>query len=172
MAKSQKNPEKWPESVEVVVTMPKGSRNRYSVLKSAVKVEKVFPLPSVVETGFISGTESDDGNPLTAFVLVDEPTFPGCIISARPVGVLKLAKKDMYIDLILLVPTADRRYDSITELEDVQESVKKDISNWFLGVSKMLVAPLDTAPAIQGWVGSAQAKNSIKHAADLFKRRH
>ncbi|MFC1454583.1 inorganic diphosphatase [Candidatus Undinarchaeota archaeon] len=164
--------EKAPDIVNVVVTMPRGTRNMYKLIGNGeFELDYTSPLPSIVETGFIPETEADDGTHLKAFVLVDEPTFPGCVIEARPVGILNLAKKDRYVDSILLVPISDKKYEEVTELEDVADSVISNIDKWVVEMSKLAFAGEESELKVQGWAGSEKAKNSIKHSRDTFKRR-
>ena len=83
-----------PEEIFVVVEIPKGSRNKYEYSKewNAIHLDRVLysPLHYPGEYGLIPRTYYDDGDPFDAIVIMDEPTYPGCIIDARPIALLKM----------------------------------------------------------------------------------
>jgi len=84
-----KNP---PADVNVIVEIPKGSTNKYEWDHDTGLIRLDRPLYSPMhypgDYGFIPGTLADDGDPLDIVVLMREPSFPGCLITARPLGVL------------------------------------------------------------------------------------
>ena len=110
-----------PDKVYVIVECPKGTENKYQydISKRAFVLDRV--LYSAVHylggTGFLPSTFDEDGDPLDALVLVSNPTFPGCILTVEPIGVLRMNDESFQDDKILAVPITDPRfagYDSIT----------------------------------------------------------
>src|SRR5438309_7912004 len=82
-------------SVDVFVEIPRGSRTKYELDRSTgfIRLDRVL-FSSVhypADYGFVMGTVGGDGDPLDALVIVEEPTFPGCVVPARPVGTLLMA---------------------------------------------------------------------------------
>src|SRR5437763_15872811 len=98
-------------SVTVIVEIPKGSRNKYEMNHDTGRIKLDRMLFSSVhypaDYGFIDETLGGDGDPLDALVLVEEPTFPGCEIEVRPVGVLKMADEKGEDEKVLTVPVSD-----------------------------------------------------------------
>jgi inorganic pyrophosphatase len=155
--------------VYVVVESPKGTENKYEydVLKKAIVLDRV--LYSAVhfpgDYGFLPRTLDEDGDPLDILVLVSNPTFPGCIMNARPVGLLQMldgAKRD---DKILAVPTGDPRYDEYHDLDDLPEHILKEIAYLF-ETYKVLEGKKVT---IIGWENAESAKAIIKHCQELYQ---
>ena len=81
-----------PEVVNVVVEVPIGSRNKYEYQPEFGLISRDRVLPGGVryptDYGFIPSTVTDDGEPLDVMVAAYDPVFPGCVLRARPVGVL------------------------------------------------------------------------------------
>ncbi|MGI8924816.1 MAG: inorganic diphosphatase [Fimbriimonadales bacterium] len=81
-----------PNTVNVIVEIPKGSTNKYEIEHDTglVRFDRVLfsPLFYPCDYGFIPETLYSDGDPLDAFVLLTHPTFPGCIVDAKPIGIL------------------------------------------------------------------------------------
>ena len=121
--------------VEVVVEIPRGSRNKYEYDKK----RGVFVLDRVLyssvhyptDYGYIPGTLGEDGDPLDALVIVNEPTFPGCHILTRPIGMLDMADEHGRDHKILAVPTRDPRFQSITSLSSLDPHWLAEIDNFF-----------------------------------------
>ena len=121
--------------VEVVVEIPRGSRNKYEYDKK----RGVFVLDRVLyssvhyptDYGYIPGTLGEDGDPLDALVIVNEPTFPGCHILTRPIGMLDMADEHGRDHKILAVPVSDPRFQSITSLSSIDPHWLAEIDNFF-----------------------------------------
>jgi inorganic pyrophosphatase len=99
------------DSVSVMIEIPKGSRNKYELDKTTGRLKFDRMLFSAVhypsDYGFIQDTLAEDGDPLDALVLVWEPTFPGCLIDARPIGLFKMWDEKGRDEKILCVPVSD-----------------------------------------------------------------
>ena len=112
------------EIVEAVVEIPRGSRNKYEIdyQTGEVRLDRVlfssghYP----ADYGFIPGTTAPDRDPLDVIILVEEPTFPGCRVTIRPIGVLIMRDEQGLDEKILGVPVADPRFDGIDDLSQIQ----------------------------------------------------
>lgn len=97
-----------PNVINVVVEIVKGSRNKYEYSKEAgvFKLDRVLYSPFVypAEYGFVPQTHYDDGDPLDVLVMMNLPTFPGCVIEARPLGMLRMIDSGEADSKILAVP--------------------------------------------------------------------
>jgi len=125
-----------PFEINCVVEIPKGSSNKYEYhhklnvfhLDRALYEAVFYP----AEYGFIPQTfNKQDGDPLDIMVLSTFPTFPGCLLSCRPIGVLRLIDSGEEDDKIIAVPAHDPRFEEIKELNDLSTHAKKEIKNFF-----------------------------------------
>ena len=112
--------------------------------------------------GFIAGSLADDGDPLDVLVVIAEPTFPGCVVRARPVGVLDMADEKGHDYKILAVAHDDPRWDETAELEDLSPHRLLEIENLLPDLQDPRTRPTD----VRGWLGSADAWRIIDDAAD------
>ncbi len=148
-------------TVEVVVEIPRGSRNKYEYdpATGRFRLDRVL-FASVhypTEYGFIPDTRAPDGDPLDALVMTYEPTFPGCVIPARPVGVLDMQDENGLDQKILAVPTGDPRLDNIQDLDDLEPHWLVEIENFF-ATYKTLEG---TTTQINGWLRADAAREII-----------
>jgi inorganic pyrophosphatase len=166
-----KDLETGPESPEVlygVIESPKGTENKYEydVEKKAIVLDRV--LYSAVhypgDYGFIPRTMDEDGDPLDVLVLVTSPTFPGCIITIRPLGLLHMLDAGTIDDKILAVPTDDPRYDSYCGLEDIPKHILKEIAYLF-ETYKVLEGK---EVQVLGWEGAEAAKRTVIRCQGLY----
>ncbi|MEB3196349.1 MAG: inorganic diphosphatase [Candidatus Sericytochromatia bacterium] len=155
-----------PDEVHVVVEIPKGSRNKYeyNAALGVFELDRVLSSSMVyaADYGFMPQTLAGDGDPADALVLMEEPTFTGCLLLARPIGMMKM--EDAGEDFkILAVPVHDKRYAGARDLSDVSPHKLAEIEHFFK-TYKMLDHSL---PAVDGWFDAAHAKAYITrcHAA-------
>ena len=119
------------EALMVVVEIPTGSRNKYEldqrtgyiVLDRLLFTAVRYP----ADYGFIDGTLGEDGDPLDALVLVGEPTFPGCRIRVRAVGLFRMRDEKGQDDKVICVPLRDPMWSHVQRLEDVQPTLRAEI---------------------------------------------
>jgi inorganic pyrophosphatase len=117
-------------TIDVVVEIPRGSRNKYEYDhdKGVIRLDRrlfsatVYP----ADYGFIPETLGLDGDPLDALVLLEDPTFPGCWVRSRPVGMLVMTDEAGEDAKIICVPPDDPRWDGIRDLTDLSESFRGD----------------------------------------------
>jgi len=123
------------------VEIPRGSRNKYEMdkEKGVIRLDRRLFSATFYPTdyGYIPETLGEDGDPLDALVLLDDPTFPGCWVSARPVGVFWMEDDKGPDAKIICVPAGDPRWDHVAEIDDVPEALRAEIEQFFV-VYKML----------------------------------
>lgn len=124
------------ESVfDVLIEIPKGSRNKYEYDKEKKMMRFDRMLFSAVhypsDYGFFPETLAEDGDPLDALVLVGESTFPGCLMAVKPIGLFKMWDEKGPDEKILCVPVADPMWNHIETLEDVPPHLLKEIEHFF-----------------------------------------
>ena len=121
--------------LNVLIEIAGGSKNKYEYDKDL----QAFALDRVLSSsvkypydyGFIPNTLADDGDPLDGMVIMDEPTFPGCIIAARPVGFLEMIDGGDRDEKILCVPDKDPRYAHVKSLKDISPHRLEEIAEFF-----------------------------------------
>jgi len=157
------------DRVDVIIEIPKGSRNKYEFDKD----KKSFKLDRMLfssmhypsDYGFIKDTLAEDGDPLDALVLVTEPTFPGCLIESKPVGLFKMRDEKGVDYKILCVPVGDPLWNHIGRLKDIPPHLLIEIEHFF-AVYKELE---HKKTAVEGWEDAESALKVIRTARDLFE---
>jgi inorganic pyrophosphatase len=151
--------------MDAVIEVPKGSRNKYEMDLGAGRIRLDRALFTATaypsDYGFFPGTLAEDGDPLDVLVLVEAPTFPGCVISVRPVAVFWMQDEAGPDAKVLAVPAGDVRFAAITDLPDVPAHLLGEISHFF-NVYKDL-EPSKQGEA-RGWQGRAAAEATIADA--------
>ena len=117
------------------VEIPAGSRNKYEwdeELGGVALDRRLFTSMSYpADYGFIEGTLAADGDPLDALVLVGEPTFPGCRVRVRVVGVFHMADEKGDDEKVICVPLRDPLWSEISDIEDVPRQLRNEIEHFF-----------------------------------------
>jgi inorganic pyrophosphatase len=151
------------EPIEVIVEIPKGSRNKYEIDHDtgAVWLDRhLFTAMSYpADYGFVPNTLAEDSDPLDALILLDEPTFPGVHVRARPVGVFWMRDEAGPDAKILCVPATDPRYAHIHDLPDIGEHTLAEIGHFFEAY-KALEPHKHTA--VRDWDGVEAAVEEIQ----------
>jgi inorganic pyrophosphatase len=128
-------PSPSPGLVNLIVEIPAGSSNKYEYFADAGVMALDRVLHSSVrypfDYGFIPNTLAEDGSPLDAMVIMAEPTFAGCLIQARPIGVLDMHDMGHYDGKILCVPVADPRQQGIQSILQIAPSQLEDVAEFF-----------------------------------------
>lgn len=122
-------------NTEVIIEIPKGSRNKYEFDKERNVIVFDRRLFSSVQYptdyGFFPNTLADDGDPLDALVILAEPTFPGCHIDIKPIGMFEMSDEKGLDEKILCVPLHDPLWNHLEELEDAPPHLLKEIEHFF-----------------------------------------
>lgn len=155
-------PERPP--IEVIVEIPSGSRNKYEydharhrfVLDRILYSSVHYPC----DYGFIEGSLADDGDPLDVLVVISAPTFPGCVVRARPIGVLDMADEKGHDYKVLAVAHDDPRWEGAATLSDVSPHRLREIENFFQTYKTLEHRATD----VKGWLGPTEAWQIIDAA--------
>ncbi len=160
-----------PNVIYVVVEVPKGSRNKYEYDEGQgfVKLDRVLysPIHYPGDYGLIPRTHYDDGDPLDVLVMVNEPTFPGCIIEARPIGLFRMLDRGVADDKVLAVPAYDPIFQDYYDLPHIPQHFLAEMGHFF-EVYKELEG---VATKVLGWERVSVAREQILYAANLYKAR-
>jgi inorganic pyrophosphatase len=148
---------------DVIVEIPKGQRNKYEMDHDSgrIRLDRMLftstRYPS--DYGFIEDTLADDGDPLDALVLLEEPTFPGCLIRCRAIGMFRMKDEKGLDDKVLCVAATDPRMSGLTDIGDVNEFDLLEIQHFF-----EVYKALEPGKSVQiaGWVSRAQAEEEIE----------
>jgi inorganic pyrophosphatase len=148
---------------DVIVEIPKGQRNKYEMDHETgrIRLDRMLFTSTryPADYGFIEGTLAPDGDPLDALVLLDEPTFPGCLIRCRAVGMFRMRDEMGSDDKVLCVAATDPRMAHLADIEDVSEFELLEIQHFF-EVYKELEPGKKVEAA--NWVSRAEAHNEIE----------
>ncbi len=148
---------------DVIIEIPKGQRNKYKMdhVTGRIKLDRMLFTSTRYphDYGFIEGTLGADGDPLDALVMLDEPTFPGCLIRARPIGMFRMTDEKGGDDKVLCVPATDPRFGHIREISDVPVFDKLEIQHFF-----EVYKDLEPGKSVEGasWVGRVEAQAEVE----------
>jgi inorganic pyrophosphatase len=158
-----------PEEIYAVVECLKGERNKYEYDKSIPGVVLDRVLHSNVhypsDYGFIPQSYYDDGDPFDVLVLLEDQTFPGCIVEARPVALMRMDDDGEKDDKVIAVPSEDPRYDHVAGIDDLTQQERDEIAEFF-ETYKNLEEGKETETL--GFEGREAAMEAIEHAQDLY----
>ncbi|HET6794393.1 MAG TPA: inorganic diphosphatase [Acidimicrobiales bacterium] len=151
--------------IVAVIEIPRGSRNKYEADHETGEIwldRMLFTATQYpADYGFIPDTLADDGDPLDVLVLLDEPTFPGCRIRARVVGVFRMTDEKGEDAKILAVPATDPRWEQVDDLDDLPPHLLREIAHFF-DVYKEL-EPGKTTDTV-GWEDAAAGADTVDRA--------
>lgn len=156
------------QMLRVVIETPKGSRNKFAFdadehifqLKKVLPAGMTFPY----DFGFVPSTKADDGDPVDVLVLMDEPAFPGCVLSCRPIGVIegeqteKHNKKKERNDRIVAIERDAHSWADVGTMEDLGKQFEHELEEFFVNYHKLSGSEY----RILGVKGRAAARNLIK----------
>ena len=155
-------------SFDVTVEIPKGQRNKYEVDHKTGRIRLDRTLFTATQYpadyGFIEGTLGDDGDPLDALVLVQEPTFPGCLIHCRAIGMFRMTDEKGGDDKVLCVPAGDPRQEHLRDLHHLPEFDRLEIEHFFTVYKDLEGARVEPI----GWENGDMAKERIRFAVNHY----
>ena len=159
----------FPGVVEVVVEIPRGSRNKYEFDEAAGVFRLDRVLASAVhynfDYGFITDTRAGDGDHTDALLLIDEPTFPGCRVWARPIGGLEMRDDKGEDFKVLCVAVADPHQAHVEDLDQVRPHRLVEIEHFFQ-TYKLLE---DKTVEVVGWRDRARALDILRHDREAWE---
>lgn len=158
------------QAIDVFVEIPRGSRNKYEYDHEAhvIRLDRrlfsanVYP----ADYGFVPDTLSEDGDPLDAMVILEDPTFPGCIVSSRVVGLFRMTDEKGVDAKLICVPAGDPRWASVTEVDDLPQHLLDEIEHFF-SVYKDLEP--GKSSSIGGFAGSEEALRELDASKQRYK---
>ena len=160
-----------PEIIYAVIEVPKGSRNKYEYSKKAgiIKLDRVLysPLHYPGDYGFIPQSYFEDGDPMDVLVMMNEPTFPGCVIEARTLGMLKMIDKGDPDYKILAVPATDPNFEHYKTFEDIPHHYLEEVKHFFMIYKQLEGAVVEN----KGWVGTEETRETILHSLSLYREK-
>lgn len=155
--------------VDMVVEIPKGSRNKYEMNHDTGRIyldRMLFTATRYpADYGFIPQTLADDDDPLDAMALVSEPTFPGCWITIKPIGVFVMQDQGRADLKILGVPVGDPVWREAERLSDLPPHLLRELEHFF-DVYKELEGK---KTAVEGWRDEAEAHVAIERARRAYE---
>ncbi len=159
-----------PVIVDAFIEIPKGSSNKYEFdhERGRIILDRALYSPMFYPTdyGFVPDTLSEDGDPIDILVMMEHPTFPGCTIEARVIGMFKM-EDDMGMDeKLIAVPIHDPRYDDIYSLGDLSSHTEKEFEHFFREYKR-----LENKEVIPGgWYNVGDAKKALDEARERYQR--
>ncbi|GAA1019565.1 hypothetical protein GCM10009565_04670 [Amycolatopsis albidoflavus] len=157
---------------DVTIEIPKGERNKYEVdhKTGRIKLDRTLFTATQypADYGFIDDTLGQDGDPLDVLVLVQEPTFPGCLIRCRAIGMFRMTDEKGPDDKVLAVPTNDPRLEHLRDIHHLNEFHKLEIQHFF-----EVYKDLEPGKSVEGssWVSRAEAESEIARSYEREKDR-
>ncbi len=155
---------------DVTIEIPKGSRNKYEVDHETGRIRldrRLFTSTAYpTDYGFVENTLGEDGDPLDALVILDEPTFPGCLIRCRAIGMFRMTDEAGGDDKLLCVPSTDPRVEHLRDIHHVSEFDRLEIQHFF-----EVYKDLEPGKSVEGadWVGRVDAEAEIERSYKRFK---
>ncbi|MGC3022877.1 MULTISPECIES: inorganic diphosphatase [unclassified Brevibacterium] len=152
------------------IEIPRGSRIKYEVDHETgrVKLDRYLytSMQYPADYGFIEDTLGNDGDPLDVLVLLPEPLFPGVLIDVRPIGMFQMEDEAGGDDKVLAVPAGDPRWESYTDISDVDKFMLDSIEHFFNRYKD-----LEPGKYVKGssWAGREAAEAEVNASIERFK---
>jgi inorganic pyrophosphatase len=159
-----------PVEFDVTIEIPQGSRNKYELDHETGRIKldrRLFTSTRYpADYGFIENTLGEDTDPLDALVLVEDPTFPGCLIRCRAVGMFRMRDEKGGDDKVLCVPADDPRKEHLRDIYHVAEYERLEIEHFFT-----VYKELEPGKSVEGatWVGRREAEAEIERSYARLK---
>ncbi len=155
--------------IACVVEIPKGSRNKYEYDPEigAITLDRFLSSSVVYPTdyGFVPETLAPDGDTLDVLICVSEPTFPGCVIKCRAIGLFDMEDEHGLDSKLLCVPCGDPLWSTLKRLEDLPEQLRQEIGHFF-AIYKDLEPGKEST--VKGWRGREAAREELERARRRF----
>jgi inorganic pyrophosphatase len=162
---------KAPDLIDVVIEVPMGSSNKYEYDPelNVFRLDRVLysPMHYPGDYGFVPGTLADDGDPVDVLVLMNAPTFPGAVLTVRPLGYLEMSDEKGEDQKLLAVPAHDPRYDGNRHIDTISRHRLREIEHFF-NIYKELEGK---QTRVDGWRGLDEAHELIRRCIDAFRER-
>ncbi|MFD1095033.1 inorganic diphosphatase [Salegentibacter chungangensis] len=157
------------ETFDVLIEIPKGSRNKYEYdfdLKKVRYDRMIFSsMMYPADYGFIPNTLAQDSDPLDVLVLVSEPTFPGVVMEVKPIGVFHMADEKGPDEKVICVPVSDPIWNRLNDLQELNGHLIKEIEHFFKVYKDLEKKKVD----VGGWGDAAEAREIIRQCVKRFE---
>lgn len=161
-----------PQSIHVIVEIPSNTRNKYEFdhQSGILRLNRVLhsPLHYPGDYGLIPQTLYDDGDPLDVLVLIKEPTFPGCVLTVRPIGIFRMLDQELADDKVLAVVENDPLYRDYHDLDAVAPHFLREVAHFFSIYKDLEGKRVDPI----GWEPRAVSLEKIRHAQQLYREHY
>ena len=157
-----------PEVVNTIVEIPKGRRSKFEVDKKTglMRLDRYLYSSSHYpgDYGFIPQTLAEDGDPLDIIVMVNEPTFSGCLIEAHVVGLFRMKDRGVNDYKILGVHNLDPLFEHIRDLGDVPKHYLREVEHFFVTYKQLEGVEIRS----EGWDGATAAMAEVQASVDRY----
>ena len=158
-----------PGVANMIVEIPKGRRTKFEVDKATglIKMDRYLYSSTMYpgDYGFIPQTLAEDGDPLDILVMVNEPTFSGCLIEARVVGIFKMRDKGYNDYKVLAVPDKDPLFASLKKLEDVPAHFLREVEHFFSTYKQLEGVNVEAL----GWSNAEEGAVAVRGSIERFR---
>jgi inorganic pyrophosphatase len=159
-----------PSVANMIVEIPKGRRTKFEICKNTglIKMDRYLYSSTMYpgDYGFVPQTLAEDGDPSDILVMVNEPTFSGCLIEARVVGIFKMRDKGQNDFKLLAVPHKDPLFASIRKLEDVPSHFLREVEHFFSTYKQLEGVTIEPL----GWADSEAGALEVRASIDRFRQ--
>ena len=159
-----------PDVVNVIIEIPAGTHNKYEYDEKldVIKLDRVLHSPFFypVDYGFIAETHADDGDHLDVLLVNDSPTFPGCFVECRPLGLFKMSDDKGIDDKVIAVPVGNPHYKNVQKLSDLEPHLLEEISHFFEQYKKLEKKEVK----VIGWSDRTVAVKAIARSHAEYKK--
>lgn len=161
-----------PEIINVIVEIPKGSKNKYEIdketglimLDRAMHSSQDYPF----DYGFMPQSHWEDGDPLDVVILTTYPLAPGILVKVRPIAIMNMIDDGDSDAKIIAVPEKDPRWDDIKDLSDINKHTVKEIQHFFMTYKQIQSQEVQ----VEGWGDKADAHKAITHSQKLYTEKY
>lgn len=162
--------ENFPEDINVIVEIPKGSHNKYEIDKGTglIKLDRAnySTSPYPVEYGFVPQTLWDDGDAIDVLLLTTYPIPAGILVNARPVALMEMTDSDESDWKIIAVPNEDYRFDDTNDVGDLNKHLLREVQHFFEQIKVLKKKP--AAVTIHGFKPRSEALEALKKASKMY----
>jgi inorganic pyrophosphatase len=160
-----------PSVVHAIIEIPKGSRNKFEVDKKTglIRLDRYLYSASHYpgDYGFIPQTLAADGDPLDILIMVNEPTFSGCLIEARVVGMFRMIDRGAEDFKVLGVPNSDPLFEEFKSLDNVPQHFLREVAHFFATYKQLEEVTIE----VLGWTGVNDAFEEVKASVKRYKKK-
>lgn len=161
-----------PTEINVIVEIPKGSKNKYEIdketgliaLDRALHTAQDYPF----DYGFAPQTLWDDGDALDVVLLTTYPLYPGILVAARPVAIMHMTDSGEGDDKVIAVPVGDPRWGEVHDINDINKHTLKEMEHFFTTYKKIQNKIVE----VSGFDGAEAARTAVVKSIKLYQEKY